>query len=231
MPEILDNQETHALILRDDGTTETVTWNARNTLIYKHGLSDLLVERSELVVIEGESDTTVEVSPFGGDGSFTIHIERGDFSDSAPVPEHRMDELLRALRDVYEGDRDPRPLVRLAGDILDYTVDPGRVQSLVAIEPFDDAVEVRDDGWYIYDHLLLTYNNEFYHPDSKGRDRSGNVVSEGANKRAYELQFQSDHDAGQSSLGSFGGLGSDEDTVEFLARALWAITYAPQEEP
>lgn len=226
MPRILDNRDTHVLVL-EDGETKLVPWSDYNTLVYKHGLHGLLVERDEILSLRGPPKT--EIAPDGDDG-FSIRVSDGDQSYKVRVPPHERQSLLDALLTVYDDpERDPQPLVDLVSQKLDFDVNPQIVEPLASTRPFDDAVEVTDDGWLIHGHVLLTYDNEFYHPNRRGADRDGKVLDESANRNAYEVRFRQRPDGdGQVDLSGFSGLGNEDEMVDFVSRALWAVTYTPE---
>lgn len=227
MPRILDNRDTHALVL-EDGETKLIPWSDFNVLVYKHGLHGLLVDRDEILSLRGPPKT--EIAPDGDDG-FSITVSNDDHQYDIRVPPHETRQMLDALVDVYDDhDRDPQPLVDLVADNLGYEVNPQVVEPLASTRPFDGAVEVTQDGWLIHDHVLLTYDNEFYHPNQQAFTRNGGAVDEASDTHAYEVRFRQRPDGdGQLNLTGFEGLGNEDDTVDFVARALWAVTHAPEQ--
>lgn len=224
MPRILDNRDSHVLV-QEDGETKLVPWSDYNILVYKHGLHGLLVEREEILSLRGPPKT--EIAP-DGDSGFSIKASNEDYDYQVRVPPHERRALLDALVQVYDDpDRDPQPLVDLVSEKLDFDVNPQIVNPLA--ETFGDAVEVTDDGWLIHGHVLLTYDNEFYHPNRRAADRNGTVLDESESRNAYEVRFRRRPDGdGQLNLDGFAGLGTEDETVDFVARAVWAVTYAPE---
>jgi hypothetical protein len=233
MGRVLDNRKTHALVLQDDGETELIPWSDYNKLAYKHGLSGLLVDRDEHVQLTND-EYAVTISPdMEGDREvYGINLDRldADWTEYVTVAEHDKSDLLDALLVTYETNPpDPQPLVALAAEILDYAVNPRVVDQLTALDVFDD-VDVQSDGWLIHDHVLLTYDNQFYHPNTDRAKRDGTVLDDSANKPAYEVRFQRRPEGeGQLELDGFTGLGTTDDMVEFVTRALWAVTYTPED--
>jgi hypothetical protein len=227
MPRILDNRDTHVLVL-EDGETKLIPWSDFNTLVYKHGLHGLLVARDEILHLRGPP--TVEIAPDGDEG-FSITVSNNDHEYQVRVPQHETRQMLDALVDVYDdSDRDPEPLVELVDDQLGFDVNPNIVDTLADTRPFDDAVAVTKDGWLIHDHVLLTYDNEFYHPNQQAFTRNGEVVDEASDTHAYEVRFRQRPDGeGQLNLTGFAGLGNEDEMVDFVARALWAVTYTPEQ--
>lgn len=228
MARILETRDSHYLVQRDDGSVELVTRTDMNILIYEHNLAGLLKRGDEVINIG--DDPRVQLIPNDDATEFTLRI--GD--DEFEVATHHKAALVKALLDAYDTGAEPttRPLLDFAGQLMDTAVNRNVVDRLADEPPFDTHVEVTENGWLINDHLLLTYDNEFYHPSTTRVDSSGSVVSGGSNKLAYDLRF--DHrpdDHGQIALDSFDYLGDTDDQVEFVARAYWAITYAPTSIP
>lgn len=237
--EVLDERPNHLLLLTDDGT-ELVPRSPRNELVYQHDLRELLVDEDETWVYhDTDAGITAEIRPDDGDSAYLLLFRvRDDDSDdderevSAYVDRHSKLEFVEALEACYtdDGVETVRPLLEFARDLLDTAVDPRAVKPLAKLPQFAPHVEVVSRGWLINDHLLLTYDNEFYHPNTKRTKRDGTVVDDSANKTAYEIHFP--RGEGQLELADdWTYLHDSEDAVEFLARALWAVTYAPEEDP
>lgn len=224
---ILENTDTHLYVL-EDGETKMIPWSDHNTLVYKHGLHGLLAERDEILTLRGPPRT--EIAP-DGDSGFSVTVTNEEHEHRARIPPHETRALLDALVTVYDDDeRDVQPLVDLVSELLDFDVNPEIVRPLASTQPFDDAVEVTEDGWLIHDHVLLTYDNEFYHPNQQAFTRNGGVVDESSDTHAYEVRFRERPDGtGQLNLDGFAGLGTEDEMVDFVARALWAVTYAPEQ--
>lgn len=212
MVRVLDERASHLLLLTDDGSTELVPKTDRNKLLWQYGLFGLLREQSESLVIEGD-DEAVFVAPTGEheDGAFRIVSSEFEYM----VPENRVEELVEMLVAAYEetpGEAPrPAPIVERLTALLATEVDPADVDPLASLPPFADAVEVRDDGWYIHEHVLLTYDNEFFNLDTESKERSGGeAVPVGSKQEAYELQF-----AGETF----------NRVSRFLTRAVWAVDH------
>lgn len=230
---ILEERDDYAFVQYEDGTTDQITWTAYNRLVLKHGLDGLLLDESETKMYRGD-EWNVDIIPSGNGNNYALKCwshphELGSAPDyQATVPVHHKEELLQKLVAIEEDGEPADTLVSLVQDILDFTVIPQDVNPVAELPQFD-AVEVRDDGWFIHDHLLLTYDNEFYHPETRGTTRNGELLDENANREAYEVEFTNRPDTdGQTSLGGFEKrMSGDNDLVEFLTRALWAVNQAP----
>lgn len=231
MPEIIEDRDSHATVLADDGSVEIISWGSEmNRLVYKHDLAGLVKHGTDILVVETR-EGTMQIVPNDDATEFTI--EAGD--DSFHIPKHEKSDLLSALDDAYTsgGDDgiDDDVLVDYVYDLMDTAVNPAAAAQFLALPVFDDAVERTDDGWRIYDDVLLTYDNEFYQPETRRTTRTGQIVEDGANKIAYEIRFSRSNDAtGQMDLTDYDTdyFGDDAELVEFLARAIWAVTYAPE---
>jgi len=233
MPRVLDQRDSHSLVMLDNGETELVPRSPFNRLIYEHGLHDFLVDGSEIISYSGDHyDATLSKNDGDGNG-YTLDLDHDDeaFSRSLTIPSREQRKLLDALLDVYASrTHDPQPLADLAAELLDFDVNPEYVNRLAALDVFSDKVELRSDGWLINDHVLLSYDNTFYHPDTNRASRSGEILDDAAELPAYELSFaRRPSDSGQTALSGFAGFGGEEETVEFVSRALWAVTYTPEE--
>lgn len=229
MPRILDNRDSHVLV-QEDGEVKLIPWSPRNKLLYKHGLHGLIVDRSEILSLRGPP--AVEIAP-DGDSGFSIKVSHDDheeFEDKVRIPPHGVQDLLEALATVYDTpERDVTPILSLVRERLDFDVAPGIVRPLANVEPFDSTVEIVKDGWLIHDHVLLTYNNEFFHPKQRGYTRNGSTIDDSANQEAYEVRFhRRPNSDGQAELTGFEGTGYSDVLVDFVRRALWAVTYAPE---
>jgi hypothetical protein len=228
MPEILEDRSSHATVLKDDGSVEIISWGSEiNRLIYRHDLAGLVKHGDEILSVETD-EGTMQLIPNDDASEFSIEIGSESFS----VPKHQKSALLSALDDAYGDDGlDDQVLLEFVYDLMDTTVNPAAAAQFLALPVFDGAVERTDKGWRIHDDVLLTYNNEFYQPETRRTKRTGEIVEGGSNKVAYELKFSQSHDdTGQLDLTDFDTdyLGDDAELVEFLARAIWAVTYVPE---
>lgn len=231
MPRLLDDRETHALVQLDDGEVELIPWSPMNRLIYRQNLHDLLVEGTEILSTRNEQ-YAIELVPDDDASSYSLTVSDGEGDFTVSVPPNEKHALMEALVDGYEQDDRAGALVQFAYDVLDYTVPPDIVDPLSSVSIFEDAVEVTSDGWLIHDHVLLTYNNEFYHPNVRATQRNGKPLPEDANNVAYEVRFQKSPDVdGQSGLSDFAGFADVDDVADFVSRALWAVLYTPEEPP
>jgi len=223
--EILEENNTNFLVLTDDGSTTTKTKSSNlNQLLFGYGLFDLLQEGSEIWTQETDKGV-LRVIPGNDAREYTI--------DPPSVPNlvlgaHRKTDLVDALMEAYEaeGRVDPQPIMNLYEEVRD-----GMVREEV-LDPFHPLigsnVSVRENGWFINGHLLLTYEGEFYHSEHKSRNRSGSVIGTGTSNKAYE-QAVSEPDGEISRSITIDGeqrrLTNSE--VEFITKALWAVENTP----
>lgn len=215
MPEILDERPNHLLILNDDGGTEMIPLSDHNRLLYKHGLFGLLRDESEAWAA-ADGDDRVLVTPLGNN-QFEIEM---DEMTVVTTPYEKPD-LVTTLVEAYEADDAPSPWPVINGVMAmrDFDAHPGNVDPLAEIPTFADAVEVRENGWYINDHLMLSYNNEFRHEHIASHERSGDDVRAlDSDQTAYELRFQR-----QMTLDDATNTRADD--AEFIARAKWAVDH------
>jgi len=93
-----------------------------------------------------------------------------------------------------------------------------------------DRVSIRDNGWFINGHLLLTYEGDFYHADHMSRSRSGAIIGEGMSSKAYE-QAVPDLDGEVSRSITIDGEQRrlTDSEVEFITKALWAVENTPDQ--
>lgn len=220
MPEILDDRGDHVLVKHEDGV-ELISWSPLTRLVWKHDLWGLLRDRDEPWYAEDDDGLWVGIRP-AEDGRFVI--ETADITHV--IGQQQFDDLVAILDEAYEhadGDEpSPKPIVDALGRLLDTEVNPRAVDPVAEYPTFRDHVEVRDDGWFIHDHLLLTYDNEFYHPMTESKERSGgSVIPAGSNAKAYELQFRGTTTDEQATLGEF----TRTANVEFITRAKWAVDH------
>lgn len=224
MTRILENRDSHSLVQHDDGSVELVPWSPMNQLVYKHGLHGVLREGNEIFTVktdDGMPDLTI--TPL--DDATEFKIEYGD--DTVHVDKHEKSDFVDALLDAADSDTDGldhRPILDFASDLFDTDVNPAMVDQ--AAQALDGDIEVTDKGWLINDVVLLTYDNEFYHPGTTAVNSRGETLGANASQLAYELRFQGE---GQTDWDDWESLADMGTQAEFLARAMWALKYAPEE--
>lgn len=222
---ILDETETNWLIEYPNGTIETVTKSAHNRLLYEYDLWGLLKNGSEIVQIEDDTDgTRVTITPNDDSTEFTLQV---DDTEPLHIGEHHTADLVEALVDVYDRDEGVEPLVTLFHDIRENRVREEVMQAMGEMAPFEAAVTVQNDGWLIHGHLLLTWDQEFHHPNTTTRTVHGSAVSPGSSEPAYKMNFRSKSPNNRTITVDGAEYLLTDKEMEFLARALWAITEAP----
>jgi len=94
---------------------------------------------------------------------------------------------------------------------------------------FGDKVEVRADGWFINGHLLLTFEGDFYHPNTDSRQRSGQtVIGAGSSSTAYGVTIDSPERSMNRDISIDGeDYRLTDKEVTFLARFMWAVENTP----
>lgn len=223
MPDILDDRENHWLVLKDDGSTEVVSKTDRNRLLFEHGLSDVFRDRDEgaSLTISDEEDT-VTVSPLHVDDA-AFHIISNDYDYT--VPENEVDALIEIVAEAYdktEGD-EPKtwPIVDKLRQMMDTDVNPKVVDPLADATVFETEVEVKETGWLIHEHLLLTYDNELYNVLTESRTLSGGQAKlAGAKQQAYDV----DTPSRRRFEDALPKRAMPED-LEFILLAVWAVDH------
>jgi hypothetical protein len=228
--QILDENSVNYLILKDDGSTVTKSKSSElNTLLFQHRLYDLLEEGSEMWSSSGFGGAfpAVHIHPDDNAECYTLQIMDGDYP-KLTLGKHQKTDLVSALANVYEGDeRTVEPLLDLYDSIR---ADMIRKEALDGFaSAFGDKVRRRDDGWFIYDHLLLTWEGELHHPQTESRERSGQqVIGASSTKVAYNVQtenIEGDIERNITHDGTEWRLTDGE--VQFLAKAVWAVKNSP----
>ena len=229
MPTILDETDANLLVQHDNGRVEMISLSPMNKLLYDHDLWGLLREGDEILMI-GATDTTprVEVAPIEDeDNGYNLVV---DDLEPLHLGPHHQSRLIDALMDYYESDT-PEQLIRMFDSIRNKQIRPCIFESLATKAPFSQAVEHEDGGWLIYDHLLLTFEGKFHHPDTTSRRVSGSAVSNGSSQEAYKINVQSttkDMDRTLTIDGQKFRLSDNE--MEFFAKSIWALKNAPNNQ-
>lgn len=215
--EVLESNPTNFLVL-EAGEVEAVTRTDTNTLLFDHNLWGVLRDGTDILNLQGNGDEPgVTVTPSENAREFMVAVE-----DEAPayLGEHWKSEFVGALRDSYDHeDRSVEPILQLVRNVRETQIDPGEVAPLLNVEPFESAVEERMGGWLIHDHLLLSWEGDFYHPGTTSRTVSGSSVARGSSDSAYDVAFGM-RGPGQTTLGM--------DTETFVSKAAWAVSAAPK---
>jgi len=227
--DILTESDTNWLIKYPDGRTKPVSKSPHNRLLYEHGLWGLLKDGSDILVLHSDEDrATVRVTPSDDATEFALEVGNGD---PIHIGEHKKTDLVNALTTHFvDGNDEAKTLVGLYESIREDRIREDAMRHLAQVPPFTDDVELQADGWLIHDHLLLTWEREFYHPNTTTRTVSGSAVNPASSEPAYQV-----------SVGKPQGLARDvtldgeqyrltDGEMEFLAKALFAITEAPTPE-
>jgi hypothetical protein len=223
--QILDDNRTNWFVKFPDGSTDIVTKSKINTLLFREDLWGLL--RAEDTVWQHSGESDVQITPMG-DNNYEIQV---DDKDPVLVGTHHKSELVDALCQYYDtAEANITPLVRFYNVTREKQVRKSVVNQFRVLPPIDGNVSETADGWLIHDHLLLTWDGEFHHPRTTSRTRSGGVVDEAAETKAYSMGIGQVHDAIQREIevdGETVRLSTAE--IEFISKTLWAVTNAPED--
>lgn len=225
--EILEENSTNWLIMTPDGSTETKTKSSDlNKLLFGHNLWGLLDAGDEIWTHKGaEDEPTVTIIP-GEDDCYTIRVTNAP--DLVIGANHKTD-LVDALADVYEkyDGESIKPVIQLYDSVRENMVRSDLLNHFS--KAFSEKVEVRADGWFINGHLLLTFEGEFYHPQTDSRKRSGrSVIGASSSAQAYGVNISNPDDMVKRNItidGTDYRLTPKE--AKFLARAIWAVEKTP----
>lgn len=230
--EIIDNNTGNWLVQHDNGSMETIAKSKQNQLLIENNLWGLLRDGTE-VFYEPATDDHPSVTLIPGDDAREFTLRVGEYQPIHVGP-HEKTKLVDAL---FEGRKDETnstvsdELVRLFDGLREGRVRSRVMDALASQPPFSVKVTRTSDGWVFHDHLLLTWNGEFYHPTTTSRNRSGGIVESGSSQEAYDVNVpnfsESVQDREVTLQGEHYRLTNAE--MEFVAKALWAMTNAPQE--
>lgn len=222
---IKDTTVSNWLIEFDDGTTDVVPKSKQNTLLIEHNLWGLLQEGTEVMTIDGTDDhPSITLVPSDDAKEFTLRV--GDY-EALHLGAHHKSRLVNALADGKAEDDVAARLLDLFDDLRNSQVRSRVVTALAERPPFSEHVEDTPGGWLVHDHLLLTWEREFYHPKTTSRNRSGGIVDSGSSERAYNVNVSlADGHQRQVTLDGTDFRLTDAE-MAFVAKALWAITHAP----
>jgi hypothetical protein len=231
---ILDKNDAGWLIQQDDGSIKPMGNSKENRAMMDHGLYGIFNDGDEWLVIQSEEHPQVTIIPEEGGREFTLNI--GDY-DPLHIGVHQKSRLVEAVVDGFEADVEDnqaeaaRLVIDLYDDIRENMVRIEITDALAGRPPFNAHVEKHADGWLIHDHLLLTWNRKFHHPDTTTWRRSGSTVSRASTEEAYSLSMDSvsDMEPEVTLNGKKYRLTAAE--MDFIARGLWASANAPKRVP
>jgi hypothetical protein len=225
--EILEENSTNWLVLTEEGSTETKTKSSDlNQLLYGHNLWGLLDTGNEIWMSNGgEEEQKITIIP-NEDDQYTIRPEN---APDLTIGAHHKTDLVDAMASMYEdyeGDS-IAPIMNLYDSIREDMIRDEVLEPFADV--FTDKVEVRADGWFINGHLLLTFEGEFYHPNTNSRRRSGQtVIGVGSSSTAYGVTIDEPEEVISREITVDGqDYRLTEKELKFLARVVWAIENTP----
>ena len=222
MPQVLDDNQQNWLIMTDDGSTTTKTKaSPLNQLLYEHDLWGLLESNDEIWMKSGrEDEPSVKIIP-NEDERYTINITN---APDLTLGAHKKTDLIDAMvkiYDEYDGES-VAPIIELYDSIREDMIRDEVLSGFLTVLP--DKVAEKDDGWFINGHVLLTFEGEFFHPNTNSRKRSGQTVLPSSSEQAYQVDIGSAKESMSRNF-SFDGANwrlTDKE-VKFLAKAMWAL--------
>lgn len=223
--EIIDNTPANYLVRRDDGTTDTLGKSKQNRLLIEHNLWGLLQDGTEVLSLDVADQPPITVVPSEEAREFTLSV--GDY-ESIHLGPHKKSELVDALIEEEQEAR-AESLVTLFDRIRENRVRTEVIDAFLGQQPFADTVESNADGWLIHDHLLLTWECEFYHPNTTTYERSGSTVEQGSSEPAYEPDINPPESDERSVTLNGTDYRLTNAEMEFIARALWGVANAPRD--
>jgi hypothetical protein len=225
-PEVLDDNPTNWFVQFPDGSTDIVTKSNLNKLLFKHNLWGLLRDGTTTWEYHA-SGRTVLIQP-RDENEYELSVNGAN-----PVvlgPHHKSD-LVDALVDHYESEEggNADELVALYDRVREQQIRSNVVGKFIDVPPIAGSATGVSSGWLINDHLLLTWEGDFLHPDTTSRQRNGSVISDGASENAYKVDVEWE-DVGMSREIEIDGnkIRLSNAEMKFLANALWAVTKAPE---
>jgi hypothetical protein len=226
--DILEENATNWLVMTPDGSTETKTKSSDlNQLLYGHELWALLDTGEEIWMSDGaEDEPRVTVIPDDNAECYTLRLSN---APDLTLGAHHKTHLVEAMAEMYEENdgESVAPLLQLYDTIREDMI---RDEVLAPfLDVFGDKVAEREDGWFINNHLLLTYEGEFYHPETSSRKRSGqSVIGAGSSDKAYRVNTKNPSESISRDV-TFGDVQyrlTDKE-VKFLGKAVWGIENTP----
>lgn len=222
--EIIEENTVNWLVLTDDGSTETKTKSSNlNQLLYGHNLFGLLQRGDEIWQSTGEDQADVKIIP-GENDTYTLSVNGIELG----LGEHHKTHLIDAMQKMYEKyDGDVKPLVNFFEEVRADMVRDEVLEHFVSA--FGDRVSLRNDGWFINGHLLLTFEGELYHPSTDSKKRSGQtVIGEAARVQAYNISPDAPTDDINREITIDGrDYRLTENEISFLAKAMWSVKNTP----
>jgi hypothetical protein len=227
--DVLEENKTNYLVMTSDGRAVTKTKSSNlNQLLYGHNLAGLLEEQEEILQVspDNEDEPNVTIVP---QGEQQYEISFSSFPDSLALAPHHKTLLVDALAETFQeyDSESVVPLVELYEDIREDMVRRNVLSAFTTLP----GVEVRESGWFINGHLLLSWEGDFYHPGTDSRRRSGSqVVPVKSSSSAYNVSLDS-VEADMERLVTVDGESYrlTDSEVEFLAMAMWAIKNTPDQ--
>lgn len=227
MVTILEDNDSNWLIATESGPTTKTKSSELNQLLYGHNLFGLIEDGNQIWQNCGaEGEPSVTLIPGEEAKKYTIEISE---APKLTLGKHHKTDLIDALAEVYEDhDGDSvQPILDLYDSIREDMIRES------VLEPFADAfsgeVAVRDDGWLINGHLLLTLEGDFFHPNTKSHTRSGGqCIPLGSKESAYSVRVGKPEQSMSRSVtvdGEDYRLTTKE--VRFIAKAMWAVENTP----
>lgn len=228
--EIIEETSANWLVRRSDGSIDNIGRSSMNRALIDYDLWGLLRDGDEILRSKTSDGKQVTLIPGDDSREFTLSV---DGTDQIHLGPHQKSRVTDALVDGKENDSEhgtADELLALYDDIREDMVRNDVVSALAEIGPFADAVECQSDGWLFYDHLLLTWERDFYHPDTTTYNRTGNTVMQNSGVRAYEVPVTSPEGGEENRDLTLNGddYRLTDAEMEFIARALWAVENAPK---
>lgn len=225
MPEVLDQTEANLLIKNEDGEIENIPRSPMNELLYTKGLWDVFRTGTEILNLSGtEDEQQVRITPSEGAEEFDLKV--GD-AENIRIGPQLQQKLFEATFEVYDSDdRSVAPLIGLFDQIRCNRTRKRVVNKFAEIPPFKDRVEIVNDGWLIKDHLVLSYDNDLYHPQTESQKVSGSSVKEASSSLAYKGAFGTPRFDREVELDGSEYRLTDEE-MRFIQYAMWAVSEVP----
>ena len=220
MKQVLDDNPTNYLVLKEDGSTEIYSKDSDlNQLLFEYNLHGLLREGDEIWNSGTMDGPTVEVIPDGKD-AYRLRINEDGF-ENLFLSRHRKKDLIATLAEAYDQNHS-EPFISLYESIRENLTRPFVLGHFA--EALSSHIEKRQNGWFINGRLMLTYDCEFFHPQTESTKRSGgSVVEAGSNTNAYSLSINDLDKVKRSVFIDDIEYYLTDSEAEFLAKAMWAI--------
>jgi hypothetical protein len=224
--QIIDETPANFLV-QEDGDIRSIGRSKLNRALVEQDLWGLLRDGDEILNLRADDQPKVTLIPHEGGNEFELQI--GEERQVHLGPHHKS-QVVDILVDHEKSEPKIKSLVSLYDEIREDMVRKEIMEYIAEREPFANHVVANESGWLIHDHLLLTWETEFYHPNTTTYDRSGSVIGEGLSERAYRVNIDritDDIDRRMELDGEVYYLTESE--MEFLAKGLWAAANAPRD--